>query len=96
MVGTTGVTAMHGGCLLQHQPPEKVRPPEGHLDRDRSDPETVSSPVPSRGSRGGLVTSTGTGTAAGMGTGRGEENSREGGGTDSSGRPVNTGDILKH
>lgn len=38
--------------------------PEWHLDCDRSDPETVSSPVLSEGSRGGPVTSTGTGTRA--------------------------------
>lgn len=30
-------------------PPEKVSPPEWHLDCDRSDPETVSSPVLSKG-----------------------------------------------
>lgn len=69
--------SLHGGCLLLHWPPEKVStPPKWHLDCDRSDPETVSSPVLSMGSRGGPVTSTGTGTGQ-HGDGRGGgENSR--------------------
>lgn len=53
MVVTTGVTSVHRGCLLSPWPAEKVSPPEWHLDCDRSDPETVSSPVLSKGSREG-------------------------------------------
>lgn len=67
MVGTAGVTARtEASCsTIGHR--ERSAPPEWHLDCDRSDPETVSSPVLSEGFRGGPVTSTGTGTGQAWG-----------------------------
>ncbi len=49
VVGTTGATAsMEAACSsIGHR--KRSAPPEWHLDCDRSDPETVSSPVPSEG-----------------------------------------------